>query len=99
MAKLPTLKPRVQSLHTTKVVTPKENWGSGRGGRPWRRKRERILLRDKYTCQHCGVITQELEVDHIINQAQGGSDDDDNLQALCVPCHKVKTQQESRQGC
>ncbi|WP_436659315.1 HNH endonuclease [Paraburkholderia xenovorans] len=24
-------------------------------------------------------------------KSQGGSDDDDNLQAICAPCHKTKT--------
>ncbi|MDR8330758.1 HNH endonuclease, partial [Acinetobacter baumannii] len=28
---------------------------------------------------------------------RGGTDDESNLQSLCVPCHKKKTQQESRQ--
>lgn len=75
-----------------------EGWGSGRGGRPWRRKRATILVRDQYTCQSCGTVTLDLEVDHIINIAQGGNDDDTNLQALCVPCHKLKTAEESARG-
>jgi 5-methylcytosine-specific restriction protein A len=82
-------------------LTPSEGagvWGSGRGGRPWRRKRESILLRDKYTCQKCGTVTLDLEVDHIVNIAQGGNDDDANLQALCVPCHQAKTANEAAQG-
>ncbi|MBD1553623.1 HNH endonuclease [Pseudomonas typographi] len=99
MAKLKMLKPRIKMLDTSKVkVSKPSEWGSGRGGRPWRRIRERILLRDQYTCQGCGQITQDLEVDHIVNVAQGGSDDDANLQSLCVPCHKAKTAQESVEG-
>ncbi|WP_441005289.1 HNH endonuclease [Xanthomonas sp. WHRI 1810A] len=73
-------------------------WGSGRGGRPWRRKRAAILIRDEYTCQACSTVTLDLEVDHIINVAQGGTDDEANLQALCVPCHKAKTAEESARG-
>jgi 5-methylcytosine-specific restriction protein A len=38
----------------------------------------------------------ELELDHIVNVAQGGTDDEKNLQSLCVPCHKKKTSKESR---
>ncbi len=45
----------------------------------------------------CGVVTMELELDHIVNIAQGGNDDESNLQSLCVPCHKEKTLKESRQ--
>lgn len=41
------------------------------------------------------MITKSLEVDHIINIAEGGTDDDSNLQALCIPCHKAKTARES----
>ncbi|WP_425274384.1 HNH endonuclease [Pseudomonas kitaguniensis] len=72
-----------------------DTWGAGRGGRPWRRKRESILIRDNYTCRVCGLTTKDLEVDHIINVAQGGTDDDGNLQAICIPCHKAKTARES----
>jgi 5-methylcytosine-specific restriction protein A len=73
-------------------------WGSGRGGRPWRRKREAILLRDKYTCKACQIVTLDLEVDHIVNIARGGTDEEANLQALCVLCHKAKTADEAAQG-
>ncbi|MBW3010581.1 HNH endonuclease, partial [Acinetobacter baumannii] len=43
------------------------------------------------------IVTKDLELDHIVNVARGGTDDESNLQSLCVPCHKKKTQQESRQ--
>lgn len=93
--KLQTLKPRLQTQRT-----PRQNsWGLGRGGRPWRRLKAKIHLRDKYTCQCCGVVTMELELDHIVNIAQGGNDDESNLQSLCVPCHKEKTRKESQGLC
>ncbi len=101
MAKLPSLRSRIRPLEGRKMTTlaeasGSEGWGSGRGGRPWRRKREAILLRDNYTCRTCGLVTNDLEVDHIVNLAQGGTEDDSNLQALCVACHKAKTARESR---
>lgn len=99
MAKLQTLKPRLQAIKTKpaqSTAQPAKRWGSGRGGRPWRRLKAKIHLRDKYTCQCCGVVTMELELDHIINVAQGGTDDESNLQSLCPECHKVKSQKESR---
>ena len=34
------------------------------------------------------------EVDHIITKAKGGTDDPDNLQSLCVQCHREKTARE-----
>ena len=75
---------------------PVNRWGNGRGGRPWRRTVERIKARDQYTCQACGRITQEGDVDHRVSLAKGGKDTDDNLQYLCrIPCHRDKTLRES----
>ena len=97
MAKLQRLQPRLQAVRTeTANMQPKSNWGSGRGGRPWRRLKAKIHLRDLYTCQCCGLVTMELELDHIVNVAQGGNDDESNLQSLCPPCHLKKTQKESK---
>ena len=100
MAKIASLKSRISPVSTRKVSSVAEaagadSWGSGRGGRPWRRKREAILVRDNYTCRMCGLTTKDLEVDHIVNVAQGGTDEDGNLQAICIPCHKAKTARES----
>ncbi|WP_247360100.1 HNH endonuclease signature motif containing protein [Ralstonia pseudosolanacearum] len=36
------------------------------------------------------------EVDHIVPKARGGTDDDDNLQAINVECHRAKTVRERR---
>ena len=69
-------------------------YGQGRGGRPWRRKRDRILKRDHYLCQPCkrlGKVKQGNQVDHIIPLAKDGTDDDKNLQTICGPCHEAKT--------
>lgn len=76
--------------------TNKPSWGSGRGGRAWRVLKARMHERDQYTCQSCGIVTMKLELDHIVNIAQGGTDDEGNLQSLCVDCHKIKTIKESK---
>lgn len=98
---LKTLRPRLQPIKTKAVDgthQPKAQWGHGRGGRPWRRKREEIFLRDKYTCQVCGRVGGELELDHIVNVAKGGTDDNSNLQTICKsPCHAEKTLRESKE--
>lgn len=95
--KLPRLQTKLQSITPKQPrLEPKKNWGSGRGGRPWRRLKAQIHKRDEWTCQCCGRVTMDLELDHIKNKAQGGTDDESNLQSLCPPCHKEKTLRESK---
>lgn len=70
-------------------------------GYAWQKLRTKILERDGYLCQVCkqsGKLTQATEIDHILNKASGGTDDLDNLQAICKACHKVKTQEESKKN-
>lgn len=45
-------------------------------------------------CQASGLIVEGHEYDHIIPLAYGGSNDIDNFQLLCVPCHKNKSAEE-----
>lgn len=68
-------------------------------GTDWRKLREQILKRDLGLCQACaanGRTQPARHVDHVIPKAQGGTDHVNNLQALCVPCHKRKTAIEGR---
>jgi 5-methylcytosine-specific restriction protein A len=70
-------------------------------GREWEKARERVLERDCGLCQPCrraGRLTAGPIVDHITPKAQDGSDDDDNLQAICKDCHTEKTGIETRGG-
>lgn len=53
------------------------------------KQRTRILERDQYRCRTCGSW-HDLTIDHILPESRGGSDDDDNLQALCRPCNLSK---------
>lgn len=103
MTRLRMLAPRVESLPATvqTMAQAAPTYGHGRGGRPWRRKREAVLKRDGYLCQPCkraGRITEATEVDHVVNLAEGGTDDATNLQGICTECHKVKTQEEAQRG-
>lgn len=75
-------------------------WGNGRGGRPWRRLRDSILLRDRYTCRQCKMVfdPSRLACDHVIPVSKGGTDDPGNLQTLCDgpgSCHEAKTIREA----
>jgi len=42
-------------------------------------------------CKARGVISEATELDHIIPLFKGGTNDIENLQALCADCHKDKT--------
>ena len=50
-----------------------------------------ILQRDRYRCRICKASGVKLEVDHVVPLSKGGSNDMDNLQALCVPCNRGKS--------
>ncbi|AUS01917.1 hypothetical protein NVP2044O_53 [Vibrio phage 2.044.O._10N.261.51.B8] len=51
-------------------------------------------------CEHCikrDLVVAAVDVDHIVEIEDGGSKTDiDNLQSLCVPCHRKKTGEEKR---
>jgi hypothetical protein len=49
--------------------------------------RREVLNRDNNLCKKC-TRDNHLEVHHIQATVYGGSDDIDNLIALCVVCHK-----------
>lgn len=60
----------------------------------WRQQREKVMSRDGGLCQIClkkNKVTPATEVDHILGKARGGTDNDENLQAICNECHKQKT--------
>lgn len=54
-----------------------------------------VLKRDNYRCSRCGASpssdhTVQLEVDHVMAVARGGSNGVDNLQTLCRKCNQGK---------
>ena len=70
-------------------------------GSTWNKQRAVALKRDDYLCQNCLTEKRVIpadSVDHIVNKANGGTDELSNLVSLCTPCHKRKTQQESIRG-
>lgn len=52
-----------------------------------------IAYRQQYACNMCQLfpIPPTFEVDHIVELQHGGQDIAENLQALCVTCHRNKT--------
>ena len=70
-------------------------------GKEWEATRKRILSRDKGLCQVClqsKHYRPARQVDHKVPKFEGGTDDDDNLQAICESCHQAKTQAEAQRG-
>lgn len=57
-------------------------------------KREEVLCK---SCLAKGRIAAVEEVDHIIPLSKGGTNDRDNLQALCKECHEAKTTGRAKQ--
>ena len=61
-------------------------------GRIKNKLRFAVLNRDDFTCQYCGKLAQDiqLEVDHIISVKQGGQTRMNNLITACGECNKGK---------
>ena len=51
--------------------------------------REAVFKRDNYCCVKCGS-TKNLEVDHKVPLANGGTNEMANLQTLCQDCNRRK---------
>jgi hypothetical protein len=65
-------------------------------------QRARILNRDGYTCQVCGLGAGDpdpgdadrrvrLHIDHVVPISAGGSNEDDNLRTICSVCNEGRS--------
>lgn len=101
--------PSAPPVHRSAGWTPHKPYANSRTaakritGRTLQTRNDRIKLRDGYTCQGCHLVTSArfLQVDHVKPLSQGGTEDDDNLQSLCIigpegGCHGVKSKREAR---
>lgn len=77
------------ATHRKKRDHARGNAGKRGYGAAWRVKRDRIIARDPI-CMICHKAPS-TDADHKVPRAQGGSDDDSNLQGACHPCHSSKT--------
>lgn len=52
----------------------------------------RVARRDNNTCQICGriLLDREIEIDHIIPFSRGGTSDETNLRVTCLDCNRKK---------
>lgn len=45
-------------------------------------------IEDVILCEECGSVA--VDIHHIVKRSQGGSDEPENLIALCRKCHSKK---------
>jgi len=87
---LTSIEKRVTTLNTTRASPVVKRIV----GRELQRIRDRIMLRDGYSCRVCGRTTTDLEIDHVTPLGDGGAESDYNRQCLCYECHNEKTNHE-----
>jgi hypothetical protein len=57
--------------------------------------KKKVAAKQKWACGHCRkILDASYEVDHIVALYKGGTNDEDNLIALCRNCHGIKTVDE-----
>lgn len=66
----------------------------------WQARRQKVLKRDGFTCQACGIRSTRVDdvrfdIDHIVPKSDGGSHSVNNLQTLCPSCHANKHPQNT----
>lgn len=60
------------------------------------RVKKQVAAGQQWKCGDCGaLLSSAYQIDHIAPLWRGGSNDADNLRALCSNCHSLKTQREA----
>lgn len=97
-ARAPRLCPRCKAIITApRCPACAPAWGTSKrpgGSRAWRRLRVQVFTEQGGICAWPGCTRYCEELDHVHGWEQG--DHRDNLQGLCIPHHREKTQQEAR---
>lgn len=84
-------------IHGRRAPDNRRPSAAARGyGRRWQRLR-RMYLRSNPLCEHEGCDQAATDVDHIKPRSQGGTDEWENLQALCHSHHSQKTAKERQE--
>jgi 5-methylcytosine-specific restriction endonuclease McrA len=52
--------------------------------------RREIFIRDRYTCQYCGLESRDLTLDHVVPRFRGGVHSWENLVSACKTCNHRK---------
>ena len=59
-------------------------------------RRLEIAASQEWKCNKCSkILSSVFEIDHIIRWVDSYDDSNENLQALCMECHKIKTAEEN----
>lgn len=53
--------------------------------------RKNVLIRDKFTCQYCGIKNVKMSIDHIIPLSRKGTDTWTNVVSCCLKCNVIKS--------
>lgn len=85
---------------------PRESWAKRATvckritGRKLQRLRGELFAREPLCaeCKRLGRVTLATQRDHRIPLCDGGTEDDDNVQGLCDPCHEAKSLGEALRG-
>jgi hypothetical protein len=56
--------------------------------------KDKALRRQNYRCKICGTSPSNWDYDHIVPYSEGGDNSLSNCQALCLDCHRDKTNRE-----
>lgn len=92
--------PALRRTQQRLVDITKHSISARTGARSWRRTRAMVLQRHGHHCvirgPHCEISA--VEVDHVQPVSEGGSDDPDNCQSSCGPCHAAKTASQAAHG-
>ena len=57
--------------------------------------KKNIAARQQWNCKLCSSLLESTyEIDHIIPKCKGGTNEENNLQALCPNCHRKKTRKD-----
>ena len=56
----------------------------------WDRTRDRVLRRDGHLCSVTGCPAVLLQVDHVVERQDGGTDEEKNLRVLCLRHHLLR---------
>lgn len=96
---MPSRAPIHPGRKSSNLMPRKNSYQRGYNRTDWEETRKRILKRDKWRCVKCDKPLYEKgsrpNIDHIIDKADGGTDEDSNLRTLCPSCHSSRTAKES----